>query len=239
MSGKKPECRIKIQKNGPYIVSGNVPLREKILHYDGKDMHYLDGKVYEHLEEYALCSCGKSQNPPFCDGFHKKARFERTEVAPRNKFMDRAEKTAGPGLDLWDDKSLCALGRFCYLEEGSAWELTKQSDDPVKKELAIKAATDCPAGRLVVMDKSGEPIEPEYEPSIEILQDPQRGASGPIFVKGNIPIEASDGYVYEVRNRVTLCRCGESHNKPFCDRRHVLLGWTDYKKRLSDYFKLF
>ena len=30
-----------------------------------------------------------------------------------------------------------------------------------------------------------------------------------------------DGEEYEVRNRVTLCRCGRSQNKPFCDGRHV------------------
>lgn len=235
---EKPAYKIKIKKDGPIIVTGNVPLSEKILHFNDKEMLYLDGEEYEHGEEYVLCGCGKSKNPPFCDGYHEKAHFDRNETASRNKFADRAKKYEGPDLDLLDDKPLCALARFCYLEEGSAWELTAQSDDPTKRELAIKAATECPAGRLVVLDKSGEPIEPEYQPAIEILQDPQRGASGPIFVKGNIPIEAADGYVYEVRNRVTLCRCGESKNQPFCDRRHVLMKWTDYRKKLSDYFRL-
>ena len=238
MCSDKKECRIKIEKNGPFIVTGNVPLSEKILHFDGKDMLYLDGQVFEHPEEYRLCSCGKSKTPPFCDDTHKKVNFKREETAARSNFLDRAKKTVGPELDLMDDKPLCALGRFCYLKEGSAWELIEQSDDPQKRELAIKAATECPAGRLVVLDKTGEPIEPEYEPAIEILQDPERSASGPVYVKGKIPIEAPDGYVYEVRNRVTLCRCGESKNQPFCDRRHVLMKWTDHKKKITDYFKL-
>ena len=238
MCGNGKECRIKIEKDGPIIVTGNVPLSEKILHFDGRDMLYLDGQVYENSETYVLCGCGKSKNPPFCDGYHKKVKFEKKETAPRNNYMDRAKKIAGPTLDLYDDKPLCALARFCYLQEGSAWELTRQSDDPEKRKLAIKASTECPAGRLVVFDKAGEVIEPEYEPEIYVLQDPQRGASGPLFVKGGIPIEAADGYVYEIRNRVTLCRCGESKNQPFCDRRHVLLRWTDYKKKFSDYFRL-
>ncbi|MHB8164175.1 MAG: CDGSH iron-sulfur domain-containing protein [Methanoregula sp.] len=31
----------------------------------------------------------------------------------------------------------------------------------------------------------------------------------------------ADGKPYTVRNRVTLCRCGKSGNKPFCDGSHV------------------
>ncbi|NLX72812.1 MAG: CDGSH iron-sulfur domain-containing protein, partial [Bacteroidales bacterium] len=70
-------------------------------------------------------------------------------------------------------------------------------------------------------------IEPEYEPSIDIIQDCQRSVSGGIFVKGGIPIESSDGSAYEVRNRVVLCRCGKSKNKPFCDATHILVDFVD------------
>ncbi|MBK5244824.1 MAG: CDGSH iron-sulfur domain-containing protein [Eubacteriaceae bacterium] len=67
----------------------------------------------------------------------------------------------------------------------------------------------------------------EYEPSIDILQDPQKGVSGGIFVKGKIPIESSDGESYEVRNRIVLCRCGEATNKPFCDATHIPIKFSD------------
>ncbi|HET8688843.1 MAG TPA: CDGSH iron-sulfur domain-containing protein [Methanosarcina sp.] len=40
-------------------------------------------------------------------------------------------------------------------------------------------------------------------------------------MRGGIPIESADGKQYEIRNRVTLCRCGKSRNKPFCDGSHV------------------
>jgi hypothetical protein len=33
-------------------------------------------------------------------------------------------------------------------------------------------------------------------------------------------LESFDGAKYEKRNRVTLCRCGQSKNKPFCDSNH-------------------
>jgi CDGSH-type Zn-finger protein len=38
-------------------------------------------------------------------------------------------------------------------------------------------------------------------------------------------IERSDGQPVEVRNRVTLCRCGHSENKPFCDGTHEEIGF--------------
>jgi CDGSH-type Zn-finger protein len=39
-------------------------------------------------------------------------------------------------------------------------------------------------------------------------------------VRGGIPIESANGKTYAVRNRVTLCRCGQSANKPLCDGSH-------------------
>jgi len=41
--------------------------------------------------------------------------------------------------------------------------------------------------------------------------------SGPLWLRGGIPVVAADGFENEVRKRVTLCRCGQSRNKPFRD----------------------
>jgi CDGSH-type Zn-finger protein len=41
-----------------------------------------------------------------------------------------------------------------------------------------------------------------------------------------IAVTSADGRDYEVRNRVTLCRCGSSRNKPFCDGSHVTIRFT-------------
>lgn len=226
MSMQEKKGKIKIVKNGPYIVSGNVPLTEKIIVSKGKINEFEDGREFPQSEQYSLCRCGKSKNAPFCDGSHVKAGFDGTEVASREKYSDRAELLEGPGLDLRDDNR-CAYARFCHREGGSVWELTEESDDQKTREEAIIAASQCPAGRLVALDKTGKAIEPEYEQSIEIIQDPGKKVSGPIFVKGNIPIESSEGFVYEERNRVTLCRCGNSRNKPFCDARHVPSHYSD------------
>lgn len=228
MSKAQGNMKIKIVKDGPYIVRGNIPLSEKIIAPKGKTYEYVDGCTFPEKEQYALCRCGKSKNSPFCDGAHTKEGFDGTETASKIKYEDRAKLIEGPDLDIMDDHR-CALGRFCHLEDGSVWELVKKSDNPEYKRQAIKGATDCPAGRLVAVDKSGKVYENEYEPSIEFLQDPEKGSSCGIFVKGNIPIESSDGALYEIRNRVVLCRCGESKDKPFCDASHVKVKYLDKK----------
>ena len=56
--------------------------------------------------------------------------------------------------------------------------------------------------------------------SIGIVEDPAKRCSGPLWVLGGIAVESAGGEAYEVRNRVTLCRCGASKNKPFCDGTH-------------------
>jgi hypothetical protein len=82
-------------------------------------------------------------------------------------------------------------------------------------------AANCHSGRLVIRDRqTGEPIEPTFEPSIGVVEEPG-GEPGPLWVRGGIPVVSADGTPYEVRKRVTLCRCGRSGNKPFCDGRHL------------------
>jgi CDGSH-type Zn-finger protein len=86
---------------------------------------------------------------------------------------------------------------------------------------------------LVVWDKkTKKAIENKFEPSIDILEDPQAKMSGPIGLRGDIQLEGADGTKYEKRNRITLCRCGRSKNKPFCDSSHIDFGFNDRDKNL-------
>lgn len=218
--------KIKILKDGPYVVTGNIKLSEKIITSQGKGYVYREGRELPQAKTYTLCRCGKSKNPPFCDGAHSKCDFHGDETASKADFVDRAEVLTGAHLDMLDDHR-CAFARFCHRNDGTAWELIRQSDNPTLKNEAIKAASECPAGRLVTVEKSGAFIEPEYEPEIVILQDPERGASCGIFVKGGIPLQSADGSLYEKRNRLVLCRCGESVNKPFCDATHIHIKYLD------------
>lgn len=216
---------IVIVKDGPYLVTGGVPLNEKIIACDGSIHYYEPGRPLPQAPEYALCRCGASADKPFCDGAHYDARFDGTETASRETYDERAELLEGPALDLLDDNR-CAFARFCHRYGRDVWELTEKSDRPGNIEEAVQAALECPTGRLVPVHKNGEPYaEPAYGPSIDVLQDPERGVGCGLFVKGNIPISSEDGELYEVRNRVVLCRCGKSREKPFCEASHVRTGF--------------
>ena len=114
------------------------------------------------------------------------------------------------------------------MRAGGIRKLVAESDSLEARKIAIEEAESCPSGRLVLVDKeTGETLEPEFEPSIVMVHDPKKDCEGPIWVRGGIPIESADGYVYEVRNRVTLCQCGKSENKPFCDGSH----WMSPEKK--------
>ena len=223
---EKKQPHIRIMKDGPYIVSGSVPISEKIIIPRGKGYAYEDGEPLPQRAVYSLCRCGKTKTPPFCDGSHVADHFDGTETACKTDYMSRAARIDGAGLDLLDD-GRCAFARFCHREDGDAWELAEDSASENHRSEAIIAANECPAGRLTAVEKDGTVHEPVYEPGIEILQDPEEHVSCGIFVKGGIPIESADGSRYEVRNRIVLCRCGYSGNKPFCDSRHVSEGYRD------------
>ncbi|MBQ8644297.1 MAG: CDGSH iron-sulfur domain-containing protein, partial [Candidatus Methanomethylophilaceae archaeon] len=97
----------------------------------------------------------------------------------------------------------------------------------------IRAACECPSGRIVVQDKDGNIIEDHLEPSIYIVQDPGNNVSSGIYVMCGIPLESSDGERYEIQNRMMLCRCGNSKNKPFCDASHISKMYKDTRGSIS------
>ena len=216
----KSKTNIKIIKDGPYIVSGDVPLSQQSIIDDGQGnaIGWQDCKKYETNESYSLCRCGKSKNKPYCDGEHINCSFNGTETAT---LTTQSCKIEGPELILYDIENLCAVARFCHIGN-TVWRLVKRPTYENSKEMAIKGAVECPAGRLIIEDKAtGQIIEPKYDPSISVTEDPGKNVGGPLWIKGGIPIESANGEQYEVRNRVTLCRCGKSKNKPFCDGRHI------------------
>jgi len=216
--------RIVVSKNGPYIVFGGLPLAREIAVPDseGHPVKWVKGKRFPTEGNYSLCRCGLSKKRPFCDGTHAKTGFDGTETASREEFLKQAEEFRGPGLVLADWPELCARAGFCHSKEGDTWSLTKASDDPKAKKIAIRQACDCPAGRLVAYEKdTDKPIEPKFEQSISVTKWQGEKFLGPLWVKGGVQIESQDGKKYETRNRVTLCSCGKSKNKPFCDGSHM------------------
>lgn len=225
MSKARPSMRVKVTPNGPYMVSGGAPLAQQTIGADanGESREWREGKRWPEQESYALCRCGHSRGKPFCDGSHARHRFDGTETASRAPYVEQAVVIDGPVLALTDAESLCAFGRFCD-PNGQVWNQVARTDDPEVAKTFLRQVHDCPAGRLVAWNKrTRQPVEPELEPSIGLVEDPAQDCSGPIWLRGGIAVVAADGFEYEVRNRVALCRCGGSKNKPFCDGTHAAI----------------
>jgi CDGSH-type Zn-finger protein len=171
-------------------------------------------------EQYSLCRCGRSNEKPFCDSSHKQEpAFDGTLTADQGPSAERRESLPGSGVVLTDDTSLCAGAGFCGTRLTNVWELIERTADPEVRARLLRMVQNCPSGRLEARLSDDAPVEPEFAPSIAVVPD------GPLWVRGGIPIEDPDGFVYEVRNRVTLCRCGKSGNMPFCDGTHDEIGF--------------
>jgi len=238
--------RIDVKSDGPYLVSGGVPLlRVKIVRDEKKEAVAWEQTGDFPLQEvYALCRCGGSANKPFCDGTHAKNGFDGTETAGKAPYDANTARYDGGDVVLHDNEEFCVGAEFCD-RFGGIWALARATrencgiKDPdeaatyVRKahEAATEMACNCPSGRLVihhVADGTDVIVEPDFpEPSIALIEDPVYGASGAIWVRGAIPIYDTDEQPYEPRNRVTLCRCGASRNKPFCNGLHYRISFND------------
>ena len=53
--------------------------------------------------------------------------------------------------------------------------------------------------------------------------------NGPIRIEGEFSIHDPEGNTFGLAGRtlISLCRCGQSQNKPFCDGSHGRLGFQD------------
>lgn len=219
----KKRRTITVAKDGPYLVSGSVPLAVATIETNARreSIRWGEGDAFPASETAALCRCGASRKKPFCDGTHASSGFDGTETASHEPFMQQANVLEGPVMQLADAEVLCAFARFCD-PNGRIWNQVARSDDPGTRANLIRQAADCASGRLVAIDKtSGEAIEPQLPQSIGVVEDPSQGCSGPLWVRGGIDLVGADGRSYEVRNRMTLCRCGRSENKPFCNGAHA------------------
>jgi CDGSH-type Zn-finger protein len=219
----KKEGKIQVTENGPYLVTGGIPLLGMTIQCQskGEPAKWGKDKTFTTAQTYLLCRCGQSKNKPFCDGTHIAVQFDGAETSDNKPFEEIAKVIDGPALKLKDAEILCASARFCH-RGGDIWDQIPQSDKPEIKKNCIDNSFDCPSGRLVIVDKeTGKTLEPTLEKSIAVVNDPGVvNDVAPLWVRGRIPIYSVDGRLYETRNRVTLCRCGKSTNKPFCDSAH-------------------
>jgi len=211
------EKRIQVEAGGPYTVYGDLPLKEMapVHTFNGEpvDWHTLR-EIPVRSRPLQLCRCGQSSRRPFCDATHERIDFDGAETASRRPFLERAETEHHGDYAIADDLDLCFSAGFCGTSTTDVWKLLEESDDVAKATHMRDMIFRCPSGRLVLLDGMGAPQEPELPQEVAVLP------GGPIWVRGGVPVVGADGQPWEVMNRLTLCRCGASENKPFCDGSH-------------------
>ena len=146
MTKIKAEVKVVVTKDGPYMVSGSVPLAKQTIVSDaaGDSQEWRAGESLPAQASYALCRCGHSKNKPYCDGTHAKVRFDGTETASREPYLKQAQLTEGPTLSLTDAEALCAFARFCD-PNGQVWNQVEQTDDPRVSKMFVRQVNNCPS----------------------------------------------------------------------------------------------
>lgn len=215
------EASIEVKPNGPYVVMGSVPLRRKepVVSEHGEPLTWQTREVIDDGVAYALCRCGGSTNKPYCDGTHANNGFDGTETASTDSYAQTASSLGGEGIEIHDDRAICVHAGFCGNQATNVWKMAEKTGDTQVRAQAMAMIERCPSGALTYAVE-GDSIEPDFPTEISVTPD------GPLWVTGSVPVTRSDGEPLEARNRTTLCRCGESSNKPLCDGSHTEAGFT-------------
>jgi CDGSH-type Zn-finger protein len=212
------KARVTVLPNGPYRVTGLPLVHFRRIFGEEGEGHPTEWERGPETEAppYDVCRCGHSKTKPFCDGSEWLVGFDGTETADRSPSAERRRQHAGEGAVLSDDRVLCSRAGFCVKATTDAWELAEKSGDPARLVELAGTVAKCPSGRLTyrLAPGDGDDVEEELPQEAGVIE------GGPLWVRGGVPVESADGFVYEVRNRVTLCRCGRSSHKPFCDGSH-------------------
>lgn len=196
--------------NGPFIVRNVTKLRNS------------KGEEIPTEPVMALCRCGGSASKPFCDATHKKNGFSGARLSDASK--DKQVTYQGVAIAIHDNRAICSHAGYCtdglpavFREEGSPWIDPDASD----VEKVIETIRKCPSGALSYSLSTGpQPVEVR-EPAITITKD------GPYAVVGGVALANAQWGEGASREHYTLCRCGASKNKPFCDGSHWDSGFKD------------
>jgi CDGSH-type Zn-finger protein len=218
------EAGIRILANGPYVVEGGLPLAWKLpVHTEhGEPIAWQAGPDLDQgAGTYLLCRCGGSANKPFCDGTHSRNGFDGTETADRAPRAERVKTYEGSGIVVRDDRSICEHAGYCGNRLTNVWKMVKETADTQVRAQVVAMVERCPSGALTYgFAPDAAEVEPDLARKVNVVAD------GPLWVTSGVSVESSRGGALETRNRVTLCRCGGSANKPHCDGTHKKLGFS-------------
>ncbi len=204
------EPTIECRPNGPYLVKNLEALRNS------------RGDGIPTKPVIALCRCGGSGNKPFCDGTHKTNGFSGAKLTDGS--ADKRETYRGPSIAIHDNRGICAHAGHCT--DGLAAVFKSGAEpwidpDGAKIEAIIQTIRRCPSGALSYALDDVEERDQQREPMITVTKD------GPYAVVGGVRLTGAPWGAGASTEHYTLCRCGGSKNKPFCDGTHWSIGFRD------------
>ncbi len=190
-------------KDGPFLVKDLADLRDSC------------GEKIPAKEVMMLCRCGGSKNKPFCDGTHSVNGFSGAKEDGR--IQRRVKDYIGEEITVHDDRGICSHAEYCIKSLPNVFRIKKRpwiypnAGDPVQIEAVSKL---CPSGALSYTLKGVRVKDHTRLPRITVSEP------GPYNVTGGIILNDPEGDKPTSLEHYTLCRCGKSKNKPFCDGSH-------------------
>ena len=215
---EKPVPRIACLPNGPYYLLNEQQPRvvESLQNSRGEQLSTVRG--------VALCRCGGSRNKPFCDGTHGTNSFSGKKLA--NGSKDKRDNYVGKGMTIHDNRGICAHSGQCTDNLAAVFKLKTEpwiDPDGAKVEKIIETIRKCPSGALSYTLEGVEHRDQEREPMVTVSKD------GPYCVTGGVELIGESRAEGASLEHYTLCRCGGSKNKPFCDGTHWHIKFKDEK----------
>jgi CDGSH-type Zn-finger protein/uncharacterized Fe-S cluster protein YjdI len=139
---------------------------------------------------------------------------------PATTTQDGIERVEGKNVTIVFDSKRCIHARFCVTGAPQVFLANVQGawihPDAMDAERLVDIAHACPSGAIRYQRRDGRPDESPPPVNLAATRE-----AGPYAFRGDLRIDGTfTGY------RATLCRCGASKNKPFCDGSHHDAGFT-------------
>ena len=202
--------------NGPYYLLNDLQAAPV------PNLRRASGEACATVRGVALCRCGGSANKPFCDGTHGRNGFRDDNTADSTKNVRKAY--SAKRITILDNRAVCAHAGFCTDELKSVF---RQHDEPwidpdaAQVDQIVETIRKCPSGALSYAIDGVEAEPPQRAPMVTVTDNGPYAITGGIELMG---VKLGDGASAE---HYTLCRCGASKNKPFCDGSHWEVGFKD------------
>jgi CDGSH-type Zn-finger protein len=173
------------------------------------------GEDIEVKETMGLCRCGASENKPFCDGSHNGIGFTGKNEGGKNE--DELDNYEGKEITIHDNRKICSHAAICTDKFKSVFKHGEEPwivPDGDTKEKVMEFVRQCPSGALSYSVDGDKMEDEKREPGIEIFKD------GPYNVVGGVGLKEGVEMKGQSKEKYSLCRCGASKNKPYCDGNH-------------------